>query len=76
MHPTGFDPVLKRFEEATNRLAFALVVSAFVVGLSMLLAKTDLPTWFVWAARFAFAGALGVGTWFFISIIDAHYRKK
>jgi len=76
VHPTGFDPVLKRFEEATNRLAFALVVSAFVVGLSMLLAKTDLPTWFVWAARFAFAGALGVGTWFFISIIDAHYRKK
>jgi ubiquinone biosynthesis protein len=76
VHPTGFDPLLKRFEEATNRLAFALVVSAFVVGLSMLLAKTDLPMWFVWAARFAFAGALGVGSWFFISIMNAHYRHK
>ncbi|MDR3686238.1 MAG: AarF/UbiB family protein [Coriobacteriia bacterium] len=76
VHPTGFDPVIKRFEEATNRLAFALVVSAFVVGLSMLLAKTDLPIWFIWTARFFLAGALVVGSWFFISIVEAHYRKK
>jgi ubiquinone biosynthesis protein len=76
VHPTGFDPIIKRFEEATNRLAFALVVSAFVVGLSMLLAKTDLPTWFVWTARIFLAGALVVGSWFFVSIVEAHYRKK
>ena len=76
VHPTGFEPVLKRFEEATNRLAFALVVAAFVVGLSMLLAKTDLPMWFVWTARFFLAGALLVGSWFFISIVEAHYRKR
>jgi len=76
VHPTGFEPVLKRFEEATNRLAFALVVAAFVVGLSMLLAKTDLPMWFVWTARFFLAGALIVGSWFFVSIVEAHYRKR
>jgi ubiquinone biosynthesis protein len=76
VHPTGFDPMLKRFEEATNRLAFALVVAAFVVGLSMLLAKTELPMWFVWAARIVWAGALVVGSWFFLSIIGSHYRQK
>jgi ubiquinone biosynthesis protein len=76
VHPTGFDPVIKRFEEATNRLAFALVVSAFVVGLSVLLSRTVLPDWFVWTARVFLAGALVVGSWFFISIVEAHYRKK
>jgi len=75
VHPTGFDPIMKRFEEATNRLAFALVVAAFVVGLSVLLSRTPLPDAFVWVARFFWAGALFVGSWFFISILRAHYRR-
>ena len=76
VHPTGFDPMMKRFEEATNRLAFALVVAAFVVGLSMLLATQPLPIWFTWVARVVWAGALVVGSWFFVSILSAHYRHK
>jgi len=76
VHPTGFEPLLKRFEEAANRLSFALIVAAFVVGLSMMLAQTELPTTFVWVARFFWAGALGVGSWFFISAIGARYRNK
>ncbi len=76
VHPTGFDPMIKRFEEATNRLAFALVVSAFVVGLSVLLSRTELPEWFVWVARIFLAGALGVGSWYFLSAMSAHYRRK
>jgi ubiquinone biosynthesis protein len=75
VHPTGFDPIMKRFEEATNRLAFALVVAAFVVGLSVMLSKTAMPEAFVWIARVFWAGALFVGSWFFISILRAHYRK-
>ena len=76
VNPAGLEPMMKRLEEVANRLAFALVVSAFVVGLALLLSKTELPPYFVWAARVVFAGALGVGTWFFISIISAHYRKR
>jgi ubiquinone biosynthesis protein len=76
VHPTGFDPIMKRFEEATNRVAFALVVSAFVVGLSVLLSRTALPDGFVWLARIAWAAALGVGSWFFISILAARHRGK
>jgi ubiquinone biosynthesis protein len=76
VHPTGFEPLLKRFEEATNRLAFALVVASFVIGLSMLLATQPLPMWFTWVARAVWAGALFVGTWFFVSILAVHYRHK
>ena len=76
VHPTGFEPVLKRFEEATNRLAFALVVAAFVVGLSLLLSQQPLPMWFTWVARVVWAGALVVGSWFFFSILSSHYRRK
>ena len=63
-------------ESVSSAALIVLVVSAFVVGLSMLLAKTDLPMWFVWTARFFLAGALVVGSWFFVSIVEAHYRKR
>jgi len=76
VHPVGFDPMLKRFEEATNRLSFALVVSAFVIGLSVLLSRTELPEAFIWIARIAWAAAVGVGSWFFISALNARYRNK
>lgn len=75
MHPIGLDPLMKRFEEATNRVAFAMVVSAFVVGLSMLLRGTPIPEWFLWAARLALAAALGVGSWFFISAMLARNKR-
>ena len=76
VHPIGFEPMLKRFEEATNRMSFALVVSAFVIGLSLLLSRTELPEAFIWIARLAWAAAVGVGSWFFISALNARYRNK
>jgi len=76
VHPTGFDPIIKRFEEVANRLSFALVVSAFVIGLSMLLSTTEVPPWFTFVARIAWAAALGVGSWFFISIFLARTRRR
>lgn len=76
IHPTGFEPILKRAEEATNRLSFALIVSAFVIGLSFILSRTELPNAFIWVARVFWAAALGVGSWFFISAIGARYRNK
>ncbi|HET6352322.1 MAG TPA: AarF/ABC1/UbiB kinase family protein [Coriobacteriia bacterium] len=76
VHPTNFEPIMSRLEEAVNRLSFALVVAAFVVGLSLLLQHTPLPIWFIWIARFAWAAALGVGSWFFISAWIARVRKR
>ena len=76
VHPTGFEPIIKRFEEATNRMSFALVVAAFVIGLSWILAGTEVPMWFVWVARVAWAAALGVGSWFFISIFLSRINNR
>lgn len=76
MHPVGFEPIMKRFEEASNRMSFALVVSAFVIGLSMLLQGTSIPQWFIWVARLALAAALGIGSWFFISIFLSRVNNK
>ncbi len=76
VRPTNIEPLMLRFEEAVNRLSFALVVAAFVVGLSMLLQNTELPNAFVWIARFALLGAVIVGSWFFVSAIIAHYRRR
>jgi ubiquinone biosynthesis protein len=76
VNTSGFEPMLTRLEEVANRLAFALVVAAFVIGLSMLLADTDKPQWFIWVARFAWAAAIGVGSWFFISIFIARHRRR
>ena len=59
-----------RLEELVNRLAFALVVSAFVVGLSMLLQNTESPTPSC-GSRVALMAAVVVGSWFFISAIIA-----
>ena len=75
VNPSGFDPIMKRVEEATNRISFALVVAAFVIGLSMLLSQTALPPAFVWVARVFWAGAMVVGSWFFISMFLARNRK-
>ena len=76
VHPTGVEPLMKRFEEATNRMSFALVVAAFVIGLSWILAGTEVPPWFMWVARVAWAAALGVGSWFFISIFVSRINNR
>jgi len=73
---TGMDPLLARLEESVNRMSFALVVAAFIIGLSMLLRDTELPEGFIWIARLALLAAVGVGSWFFVSAIIAHYRPR
>lgn len=75
VRPTGLEPLLMRFERSVNRMSFALVVAAFLVALGLLLQNTEKPDWFLWVARFMMAGGFVVGSWFFISIFVAHYRK-
>jgi hypothetical protein len=41
-----------------------------------MLSRTIMPEAFVWIARIFWAGALGVGSWFFISIMGARFRSK
>jgi ubiquinone biosynthesis protein len=76
VRPGGFDPIMARVEQAVDRLAFALVVSAFVLGFSWLLAPTELPWWLEAIAAFALVCAAGVGVWFFLSIVFRRYRQR
>ena len=76
VRPTGLEPSLTRLEEMVNRISFAVVVAAFVIGLSMLLMNTEKPDLFLWIARLALLGAVAVGSWFFVSAIIAHYRRR
>lgn len=76
VRPGGFESLLARFEEAVNRLAFALVVGAFVVGLSMIIAQYNMPQWFLVVATLALLAAIGVGSWFFISAVLAHFAHR
>jgi ubiquinone biosynthesis protein len=76
VRPGGFDPLMARVEQAVDRLAFALVVSAFVLGFSWLLAPTELPWWLEAIAAFALVCAAGVGVWFFLSIVFRRWRQR
>lgn len=76
VRPAGFDPLMSRIESAVDRLAFALVVSAFVVGFATLLARADLPWWMEAIASFALVCAAGVGVWLFASIIFRQFRQR
>ncbi|MDF1541572.1 MAG: AarF/ABC1/UbiB kinase family protein [Anaerosomatales bacterium] len=76
VRPGGFDPLMARIEQAIDRLAFALVVSSFVLGFSWLLAPTELAWWLEAIAAFALVCAAGVGVWFFLSIVFRRWRQR
>lgn len=62
--------------ELVNRLAFALVVSALVVGASTLIGVTGVPGWLRVTGQVGLVLALLVTVWFFGSVITAHYRGR
>jgi ubiquinone biosynthesis protein len=76
VRPGGYDQVMARVEEAVDRLAFAVVVSAFVLGFSWLLAPRGIPFWLEVIAGFALVCAAGVGIWFFLSIMFRRFRHR
>jgi ubiquinone biosynthesis protein len=76
VRPAGFDPLMARVEMMVDRLAFALVVSAFVLGFAVLLTRADLPLWLELLAGFALICASGVGIWFFLSILFRRFRQR
>lgn len=76
VRPGGYDALMTRVEQAVDRVAFALVVSAFVLGFSWLLASEGLPFWLELLASFALVCAAGVGIWFFLSMIWRFFRWR
>ena len=76
VRPGEFDSIMARVETSVDKIAFALVISAFVVGLSVLLARTALPWWLELMADLALFGAACVGFGFFVSMVWRIFRKR
>jgi len=74
--PRDFQGPLDQLAEMVNRLAFALVVSALIVGASTLLSASGVPGWLTTIGQVGLVLAFGVTVWFFWSIISAHYRSR
>jgi ubiquinone biosynthesis protein len=63
--PSGLEGLTQRVESIGNRLALALIISGFVVGLGPVAAQLSLPRWVQIPILVMLMGALGVGLWFF-----------
>ena len=75
VRPAGLNPIIARVEIIADRLAFALVVASFVVGLSFLLTRSDLPWFLEVIAGVVLVCSFGVGFFFFVSILFRFWRK-
>lgn len=76
VRPTGYERLMADLHELVNRLAFALVVAALVVGFSTLLSVTGAPRWVRLVGEIGMVLAFVVTIWFFISIVLSHWRRK
>ncbi|MBE0418071.1 MAG: AarF/ABC1/UbiB kinase family protein [Coriobacteriia bacterium] len=77
IRPTGYREILDDLHELVNRLAFALVVAALVIGFSTLLVgQTAVPGWARTVGEIGLLLAVAVTIWFFGSIILAHQRSR
>jgi ubiquinone biosynthesis protein len=75
MRLTDYDDLMERAQEVADRLAFALIVAAFVIGFSQLLTVEWLPNFLRVFATLALVSAAAVGTSFFYRFIR-HRRRR
>jgi ubiquinone biosynthesis protein len=71
-----YERLLQQTTELVNRLAFAVVVGALIVGATQLLRAPSLPQWLRVVGETGLVAALVVSVWFFAAIIAAHYRAQ
>jgi ubiquinone biosynthesis protein len=75
MRLTDYDDLMERAYEMADRLAFALIVAAFVIGFSQLLTVEWLPNPLRIFATLALASSAFVGAWFFLRFVW-HRRRR
>ncbi len=76
VRPVGYEKLMSDLHELVNRLAFALVVAALVIGFSTMLSVSGTPRWSRSVGEIGMVLAFVVSIWFFISIVIAHNRRK
>jgi ubiquinone biosynthesis protein len=66
MRPEGFDPLINRFEQISNRIVLGVIAAAFINGLAVLVSVYRPPAWEKWAwvvFAFGFLCALLLGVY-------------
>ncbi len=76
VRPEGYERLLMRGEELVDRLAFTVLIAAFVIGFSTLLTVQWLPGWAQVAATIGMFGAVAVAMWTFVSLFLARWRGR
>jgi ubiquinone biosynthesis protein len=76
VRPVGYEKLLSDLHELVNRLAFALIVAALVIGFSTLLSVSGAPGWSRSVGEVGLILAFAVSIWFFVSIMLSHNRRK
>lgn len=74
--PRDFQGPLDQLAEMVNRLSFAVVVAALIIGASTLLSSSGVPGWLTTIGQACLVLAFGVTVWFLWSIISAHCRRR
>jgi len=74
--PRDYEDLVDSLHELVNRLAFAIIVAALVIGFSTLIGAEIAPLWMRTVGEIGMFLAFGVSLWFFWSIIWTHYRGR
>lgn len=74
--PRDYQGLLDRVSELVNRLAFAIVVAALVVGASNIISATSVPRWVRGVGEVGLMGSFAVTVWFLASVITSHYKAR
>lgn len=72
----GYQSLLDRAEELVDRLSFAVLIAAFVVGFSTLLSVRWLPLWLEVVLLLGMLAAIIVSVWMFASLMIARVRGR
>lgn len=76
VRPTGYSDLMTQLHELVNRLAFAIVVAALIVGFSTLMSRGDAPRWMMLVGQIGLFAAFVVTFWLFSSVVWNHYRSR
>jgi len=70
LHHAGLERFIREFDRASNRLAFALIISAIIIGASLLfLSARDVTTGYPLLAIVGFGVAMVLGLWLVFGIM-------
>ena len=76
VRPTGYHHLMTEIHELVNRLAFAIVVAALVIGFSTLLSVSGNLRWVRVVGEIGMLLAFLVTLWFLGSVVMAHIRRR